>query len=152
AGCQAWVFLLLGVAGCRSVAVPYGTDPDAGEQHRNVVLARQLLTDCTVEFAKHPLKSCWDVTRESACHLTALAERIYDRGVAGCCAAGGEVPPLEPQPPEPTQLEGEMLKTMRRDAVPGITHIYPDGAEAWAALQHVIDQAKNRLDVMMFIW
>src|SRR5439155_19623262 len=54
--------------------------------------------------------------------------------------------------PDPAGLENAMAAATGTAAQPACVRLFPEGPEALAALQGLIDQATCRIDVVMFYW
>jgi cardiolipin synthase len=138
------------VVGCQIPAAHVTCDdPLPGVPHRIGPLACQFAADTTVELVHHPLRCAWEL-------VYGLADELWG-------TAHGEVgkrlvlPLLGPPPPlgcDPLAClaPGPPGGLVGRDLQPACVRIYPDGAEALAALEEIIDGATCSLDVLMFEW
>lgn len=141
-----WATFLLTV----SLTFPaLGADP---QPPRTVVAARQVVVDTAVRTTQHPLR--------------AGATLFADFGALFRSSGIGQTPerlalamegPPGPLPTCRTPLDSDALEARLRRAtgselLPGYVHLYPDGAEALAALERQIDQAACRIDVLMYLW
>jgi cardiolipin synthase len=149
--------LLLGIvtlaAGCQVPAARFACGDGALlSRSREGTLTRQILADTAVEFTYHPV-AC---TRATACESADVLHGL-GAGLAGkrlACLHRGPSAPLQlaAYNPDPGALERDLRTLTGKDLQPAPVHLYPDGGEALAALEQLIDHATRRIDVLMFIW
>jgi cardiolipin synthase len=120
-------------------------------ESRPGVLARQLLTDTAVEATHHPVRDARALLSESADFLHALRHDIAGKHFACCYPSPGPVVPCAWES-DPLALEADLQALTRKDLQPADVCLYPDGVEALAAVEALIDRAACRLDVLMFLW
>jgi cardiolipin synthase len=111
-----------------------------------------MLADTAVEVGHHPGRSASNALGESADCVRALGCGLASKRLPclrcqspdGTCQAGAE--------PDPGALEADLFALTGKELQPAQVCLYPDGGEALAALEHLIDRATQRLDVLMFLW
>ena len=140
------------VGGCQTPAAPFACgDGSVLPQSRPGALARQLLADTAVEATHHPRRDTWALLSESADFLHALRHDIAGKRFACCHGAPGPVAPCGPEP-DGLALEADLRALTGKDLQPADVRLYPDGGEALAAVEDLIDRATCRIDVLMFLW
>lgn len=130
-----WVWLLCVaglLSGCQvpagSVACHAGGD---GPAARLAVHRRQVWRDTAVQVGYHPCATAREVVLTRLSHWWNVG-----RGRTACRG----------------RSEGDGYAVPDAGLKPAHIDLHPDGADALAALEAVIDQATCRLDVLMFIW
>jgi len=135
--------LLTAGAGCRlAPARVSSTDPDHPCCSRSLLLARQVAADSAVELARHPLRCGRNLVVETGEHLAAAGAGLAVKRVG--LSTQGPPGPVCPASPSPLPID--------ECARPAQIELYPDPCQALLALRGAIDQASERLDVLMFLW
>jgi cardiolipin synthase len=114
------------------------------------VLTRQLVCDTASEMIRHPVKCTWTNLCELNQHLASAAQGLANKRLTMHHELGPG--PLDPAPLDQEGLETCLHHLTGRDLQPAGVHLYPSGADALAVLNHLIDQAACRIDVLMFYW
>ncbi len=141
---RGWVFLLAALAGCRATPgrfAPY--DPDAPTLPRPVVLASQVLADTAAEMVTRPGYSTRVLLAEQADWVRTSAAGVV--GKKAFLRAGG-------RSLDPDALEAELHGRVGTELRPAEVRLFRTAEEALGALDEVIDGARRRLDVVMFLW
>ncbi len=141
-----FTFLLAVIAGCRAHSVdPAGCGPLTRNLPRRVVLAGQVAADTTLELSRRPLRSGLEQGRLAVGRLDAVARGIFGKRLALRLMG---TPPALMQDCSSFCLADPVAVSLQ----PAHIELYPEGAEALAALEAVIDGATCRIDVLMFMW
>jgi cardiolipin synthase len=138
-----WLCFLVATAGCH--ASPSLVAAEDHAPSRKGALARQLVSDTVIQAAHRPLRSGRALLSESADFLHAAGYAA----VAWCRT-----------PPAPAlcgtldgvALEADLRRATGTDLQPADIRLFLDGAEALTALEQLIDQATQRIEVLMFLW
>ncbi len=137
--------MLLLASGCQTPpAKPSGCTPRTANADRYRVLARQVLCDTGEEFAHHPLRAGRTVLADQTAWFCAAGRGIFCKRIG--MRLHGTPPPLCPVP---DTLDPSLMET---NLEPASVRLYPDGGEALALLEHLIDSAQCRIDVIIFTW
>jgi cardiolipin synthase len=137
------------LAGCQA---PPGFEPGDFDLPRGMALARQLVTDSTLETAGHPLRTLAAAVVQTADSLCGASRGIVGKRVLlRLRRLPGPVEPCRPALDD-ALLEANLKKLTRRDLEPAQVILYQDGCEALGSLLQLIDDARLRIDVIMFIW
>jgi cardiolipin synthase len=128
-------------AGCRATALP-----------RPVLIAAQTTADTAVAVAAHPARGAYVAVTEPLAYLRAWAAGLFQKRLAVHLL--GAPPPVEPDRPtlDPDALEATALRVAKEPPCPADVRLYTDGCAALEALEAVIDGARCRLDVLMYLW
>lgn len=118
---------------------------------REGVLTVQMLGDTAVEAGHHPVRSVCSAASESADFLHALRRGFGGLRLAGLCGRSGPLVPCDDDP-DPGGLEADLHALTGKELQPADVRLYPDGGDALAALDQLIDRATHRIDVLTFIW
>lgn len=133
------------VSGCQMAPVtPSGCTPATARRNRHGELVRQILCDTGAEITHHPLRAGRTLLADQAAWLGSAARGIFGKRLA--MRWHGTPPPLCPCPHGPGP---ELIET---DLQPAAVQLYRDGAAALAVLEHLIDSAACRIDVLMYLW
>jgi cardiolipin synthase len=116
------------------------------------VLTRQLAVDSAAELARHPLRSGFRLCAASAGHLAAAAHGIFGKRLAMRLVGPPRTVSACRGTLDPAALEADLHRLTGNALQPVDIQLYPEGGEALAALKDVIDQARCRIDVLMFEW
>jgi hypothetical protein len=143
--------LACALTGCRTPPARFaGCDPGPHTPSRIAALIHQQGEDTAVEATHRPLQTGHALLAESGQLLREagqeLALKRLDFSQPPCPPAGAK-PPLDP-----AALEAALRQVSCTPLQPADIRLYPDGAEALAALEQLIDSASCRIDVLMFIW
>jgi cardiolipin synthase len=137
--------LLVLLAGCHAPpAVIAPTDPLHPHSSRALLLARQVTVDSAVAVAAHPLRCGRNAVVETADHIIACSAGAVGKRVG--MSMYGPPPSLEPWDDPPPDASPD--KRYR----PAHVELYPEPDTALDALHCLIDQAVERIDIMMFLW
>jgi cardiolipin synthase len=148
------LLLLLAVAsGCRAPAGRFSNaDARSPMPLCSLILARQIARDSAVEVTCHPVRSSMALVREPADHLWAVGRGAFGKRVMMRLAA---VPPAFPRVRSRMKaetLEHDLDVELGNQRESAHVHLYTEGGDALQALLHVIDDAEEHLDVLMFQW
>lgn len=150
----AWACWFAILAGCQVPAARVAaTGPDALFSPRSLVLTRQILEDNAVEMAWHPFRFGRDLlVGPAADGVTALTKGEVGKRIR--LALLGDPGPLPPHRNccDPQALETNLTSRVGCHSCPAHLDLFPEGAEALAALHQVIANATRRIDVLMFQW
>jgi cardiolipin synthase A/B len=144
--------LLAAAIGCRSPATPYCCEQTCTSPPRGVVLARQVMEDSALELSQHPWQSGLHGIRETASHVSVLAEGEFGKRV---------LIPLEGQPApvadgrgilDQAGLEADLQQLTGKNLEPALLQLQLTGEESLAALDEMIRSARHSIDVIMFQW
>ena len=147
-----WVCILAYLAGCRASAAPIPpAAPGVPACSPSRALARQVVADSAAAVTHQPLRNGVRICTRSAGHLAAAAHGIFGKRLAlrllgppGPVSCDGTL--------DPASLEADLHRLTGTALQPVDIQLYPGGPEALAALKCVIDQARCRIDVIMFQW
>lgn len=148
-----WLCLLGVLPGCRTPpAYVFCNQPGERCASPGAVLTRQIVSDTAVELTYRPLHSSESLLAESGHYLGAAFDEFFGKRLA--MRLLGPPCPLSPDrpPAEPAVLEADLRQLIGSELEPAHIQLYPDGAEALAALKGVIDQATCQIDILMFQW
>lgn len=144
--------LVLFMIGCRTPAARLATTtPDNSGLPCSVVFARQIVEDSAVETTCHPLRTSATIAVQSARGLWASARGSYGTRI-GMQFMGPGSPLAVERPCLDVAAVDADLDRLAGAAQPAHVRLYPDGAEALAALELMIGGAKHSIDVLMFQW
>lgn len=152
AGCLVWACATL-LTGCHAPAARIvTTSPGDRLFPCTFVFASQIVEDSAVEAACHPWRCSQTVLAEPAKDLWALG-----RGFLGKRVVLPLSPPPGPlaanaEPLESAALEAELDQLLGSSLQPASIHLYTDGPEALTELKRLLNQAEQRIDVLMFQW
>jgi cardiolipin synthase len=113
---------------------------------------QQVLGDTVAQTRKHPLQELRSLGALPVDYGYAIAQlalrRRWDRLIRR------EPKPISDDRPtlNPDVLEQKLRKLTGEELQPGWMELYPTGEEAEAALHQVIDLAKCRIDILMYLW
>jgi cardiolipin synthase len=144
----AWLLVLLG--GCRTPPAHFAPlEPGASPPACGRQFACQLVADSAVALTCHPLRTSLELVAEPADHLVGVGRgAVRKRLVMALRTTPPSLPPLPPPDPAVWEAAGPE----RKDFQPAQLQLYPEGGEALAVLENLIDQATCRIDVLMFQW
>jgi cardiolipin synthase len=141
----AWPLMLLLVLGCQTPpAKPGGCTPRSFTAKRSHVLVQQVLCDTAEEIVHHPLRAGRTVLADEAGWLGSSCRSLLGKRLAMRLHGTPCTPPVG----EPS-LDPELIET---DLQPAAVELYRDGGDALAVLEQMIDSARSRIDVLMYIW
>jgi cardiolipin synthase len=143
------MFLLFAASGCQAPPVQPADDTDSS---RNAVLARQLVVDTAVVATAHPIQAGYSLLTEPFDYLRAAAVGAFCKRIL--LPLTPDPSPLDPARPrlDPVALEQELRRVARNELQPADPQLFVSGSEALVALHDMIDQATQRIDVLMFQW
>ncbi len=137
--------VLLFTSGCQTPPTPpAGCTTRTADANRYRILARQVLCDTGEEFAHHPLRAGRTVLADQAAWVSSASRGIFCKRLGMrlhgtppplCCSSG--------------TLDPGLIET---DLQPASVRLYRNGPEALALLEHLIDSAQCRIDVLIFTW
>jgi cardiolipin synthase len=107
-------------------------------------MTRQLAADSVVAVAEHPLRCGRNTVIETAEHVTAWSLGAVGKRIYPCCY--GPPAPLGPCDAPPSDGPPDERYCQAH------FELYPEPCAALEALHHAIDQATDRIDILMFIW
>jgi len=112
----------------------------------------QVARDSVVSVSVHPGRSAYAAVTEPAAFLRAWGTGLAEKRIALKLMA--PPPPVsEDRPPlDVARLEADSRRFTRTPPSPADVTLYLDGGEAMAALESVIDGARCRIDVLMYLW
>ncbi|HEY7330133.1 MAG TPA: phosphatidylserine/phosphatidylglycerophosphate/cardiolipin synthase family protein [Gemmataceae bacterium] len=136
--------LLLSISGCQlSPAQPSGCAPATANAPRNRVLTRQILSDTGAEIAQHPLRASRTMLAGEAAWFSSAVRGIFGKRI------GMRLHHVPPMCPCANGLDSTVTEPGLQ---PAAVQLYREGGAALAALEHLIDSAQCRIDVIMYIW
>jgi cardiolipin synthase len=139
-------------AGCQTPAAHFAYGDDTVlPRSRPGVLTCQVLEDTAAEGTHHPLRDVRALLSESGDFVHALRYAVAGKRCACWYGPPGPVVACDGEP-DPLTLEADLLALTHKDLQPADVRLYPDGGEALAALEGLIDRATCRIDVLMFLW
>jgi cardiolipin synthase len=152
-----WACLLVAFAsnGCQlPQAQPEATSPGPGDCSRGVVLARQLVADTAVQTVVQPLDTGAMVAYNTAATVQRFARELVCRRLLVPLAGppGPLAPAFSRECLHPVNLEFDLNKACGKHLRPALLHLYLDGEDALVTLQDLIDQARRRIDVLVYQW
>lgn len=125
--------------------------PGTETSSRPALVRRAVVGDSVVELACRPCRTT----------VRLLVDPVYQfywhlRGAVGKTllplhACPGPVPEVRPTL-DPAALEAELQRITKVPLEPALVRLYPEGEEALQVLHHLIDQGRERIDVLMYWW
>jgi cardiolipin synthase len=113
------------------------------------VFVRQTLADSAREMVQHPLQSGQALARASVDTLDTVGRGVFGKRLfLRLLGTPTELPPCLP----PEGLNAGPADSLSACFQPAHIDLYPDEAQALAALEAVIASAQCRIDVLMFTW
>jgi cardiolipin synthase len=146
------VSMMLAV-GCQTPPARFaGEEPSESEIPRHSALARQLAVDSALELAGHPLRTGAAAVTETAGTLAAAGRGVVaKRLLLPLRDPPGPVDPVRPLL-DPKALEADLIRRTGGGLQAAHLDFSRDGADALASLLGVIDGARCRIEVLMFLW
>ncbi len=143
-----WCLLL----GCRTAPARFaGCEPDICGSSRTAILLHQQFADTAAQAVHRPFQTGRAALSETGQFLHGAGQELVVKRVA-LTHVRGQDPPADAPGVDPAALESALQKLAESPLQPADVRLYPDGAEALAALVQLIDGATCRLDVLMFLW
>ncbi len=137
--------VVLYTSGCQTPPTPpAGCTSRTVDANRFRILARQALCDSGEEVAHHPLRAGRTVLADQAAWISSASRGIFCKRLG--MRLHGTPPPLSGCS---DTLDPALIET---DLQPASVHLYRNGPEALALLEHLIDSAQSRIDVLIFTW
>jgi cardiolipin synthase len=131
-------------------AAPATNSPGQGDCPRQAVLAGQLVADTATQTVVHPLQTGYTVGYNTAAALGRLGkEMVCKRLLLPLCDNPEPIAPERPRL-DPDCLEVGLRKASKTKLKPALLHLLLDGEEALTALEGLIDQAEQSIDVLVY--
>ena len=145
--------LTLIAVGLIAAEAPPATWPIRGSEttSRAALVRRLILKDSAVELVFRPCRTTWRI-------LTDPAYQIYwhTRGTVGKALLPwhAHCQPLHEDRPslDAAALEADLAAVTKVPLEPAHIQLFPEGPAALAVLEHLIDTASGRIDVLMYLW
>jgi phosphatidylserine/phosphatidylglycerophosphate/cardiolipin synthase-like enzyme len=139
------VVCLFLVAGCQtSPGRPAGCTKATDNLKPSSALVRQVLCDTGEEITHHPLRAGRTALADQADWFASVGRGIFGKRI-GMCLHGSP-------PPITCCAEGLDPALIQTNLQPASVQLYREGGDALAVLEHLIDAAECRIDVLMYIW
>lgn len=146
-----WLGALVSVVGCQAPPARVAACADDRSPPRKLAFVRQFVADSAAETVQSPLGSLWTVASEPVEYVRAAGNGLALKRVGMRFCRPGPVAACRPRL-DAAALEADLDRMSRDELRPAFVQVYTDGAGALAALESLIDEARCRLDVLMYIW
>lgn len=144
--------LVLLAAGCKSPPAAHVNGCGTTVASRKALMVGQVARDTAVSASAHPVRSAYSTVTEPAAFLRAWGTGLAEKRIA-LKVMSPPAPVNEDRPPlDVAQLEADSRRFTRTPPSPADVTLHLDGGEAMAALEAVIDGARCRVDVLMYLW
>jgi cardiolipin synthase A/B len=145
-------FVVLFLAGCQSPPAAHTNGCGPTVLPRQPLMVAQSVRDSAVSVSAHPVWSIYATATEPLAVLRAWYAGLAEKRVA--LKLMGPPPPVAPDRPtlDRDRLEATARRKSRTPPSPADVRLYLDGGEALQALDDVIDGARCRIDVLMYLW
>lgn len=145
-------FTVLVLAGCQSPPAAHINGCRPTVLPRKPLMVAQSARDSAVSVSAHPAWSTFAIATEPLAFLRAMFTGVAQKRVA--IKLLGPPPALAPCRPtlDRDRFETTARRISRMPPSPADVRLYHDGCEALRTLDNVIDGARCRIDVLMFLW